>query len=85
MIRYIPTERGVFIKTFQYTYKYKPIVLDYIMTAFIFEENKKENEILSMLVRGKTCEQIANEVGYSTTTIKRRRKDLYEMTKDLMI
>lgn len=61
------------------------MVLDYIMNSFIFDENKKEKEILNMLVRGKTCEQIANEVGYSPTTIKRRRRDLYEMTKDLMI
>ena len=85
MIEYIPAERGVFIKTFQYTYKYKPMVFNYIMNAFMFDENKKEKEILTMLVKGKTCEQIANEVGYSPTTIKRRRKDLYEMTKDLMI
>ena len=55
------------------------------MKEFTFDENKKEKEILELLVKGKTCEQIAMDVGYSPTTIKRRRKDLYEMTKDLMI
>ena len=60
------------------------MVLDYIVNTFVFNENKKEKEIFDMLVRGKTCEQIANEIGYSPTTIKRRRRYLYEMTKDLM-
>lgn len=82
----IPNKKeGIFIKTFQYTYRYKPMVLDYIMNTLTFNENKKEKEILSLLIKGKTCDQIANEVGYSSTTIKRRRRDLYEMTKDLMI
>lgn len=72
------------MKTFQYTYNYKPAIYDYIKNTMLFNENKKEKEILDMLVKGKTCEQIAMEIGYSTTTIKRRRKDLYEKTKDLM-
>ena len=55
------------------------------MSEFIFDENKKEKEILELLVKGKTCEQIAMAIGYSPTTIKRRRHYLYEMTKDLMI
>ena len=74
-----------FIKTFQYKYKFKPAIYEYIMKEFLFDEHKKEKEILQMLVKGKTCEQIAMDIGYSPTTIKRRRRDLYEMTKDLMI
>lgn len=73
------------MKKFEYTYKYKPAIYKYIMKEFIFDENKKEKEILELLVKGKTCEQIAIEIGYSPTTIKRRRRTLYELTKDLMI
>lgn len=73
------------MKTFQYTYNYKPAIYDYIMRDMILNENKQEKKILELLVKGKTCEQIAVAVGYSPTTIKRRRKELYEKTKDLMI
>lgn len=55
------------------------------MKEFVFDEHKKEKEIFSLLVKGKTCEEIAMAIGYSPTTIKRRRKYLYELTKDLMI
>lgn len=72
------------MKTFQYKYRYKPMMYEYILNNLTFNENKKEKEILELLVRGKTCEQIAMEVGYSPTTIKRRRRDLFNMTKDLM-
>ena len=73
------------MKTMQYTYKYKPAIYDYIMKSFIFDEHKKEREIFELLVKGKTCDEIANEIGYSPTTIKRRRKYLYDITRDLMI
>lgn len=45
------------MKTFQYTFKYKPAIYDYIMRDVILNEEKKEKEILSLLVRGKTCVQ----------------------------
>ena len=81
-----PNREGCFyLKKFEYKYQYKPAIYKYIMKEFIFNDNKKEREILELLVKGKTCEQIAMDVGYSPTTIKRRRRDLYEMTKDLMI
>lgn len=73
------------MKTFQYTYNYKPAIYEYIMRDFILNEEKKEKEILELLVKGKTCSQIAQEVGYSERTIQSRRKDIYEKTKDLMV
>lgn len=72
------------MKTFQYTYEFKPMIYDYIMRDLTLNENKKEKKILELLVKGKTCEQIGEEVGYSSRTIVRRRKALYEKTKELM-
>lgn len=72
------------MKTFQYTYNFKPMIYDYIMRDLTLNENKKEKKILELLVKGRTCEQIGREVGYSSRTIVRRRKDLYEKTKELM-
>lgn len=80
----MPQETGVYMKTFQYTYEFKPMIYDYIMRDLTLNENKKEKKILELLVKGKTCEQIGEEVGYSSRTIVRRRKALYEKTKELM-
>ena len=73
------------MKTFQYTYNFKPMIYDYVMRDLALNENKKEKKILELLVKGKTCEQIGEEVGYSSRTIVRRRKVLYEKTKELML
>ena len=73
------------MKKMNYTYNYRPAIYDYIMRDMILNENKKEKEILQLLVKGKTCYQIADETGYSERTILRRRKDIYEKTKDLML
>lgn len=86
MITYIPTERGCFcLKKFTYHYKYKPLVLDYIMNSNLLNEHKQEKEILVLLLKGKTCLEIADDIGYCERTIQTRRKDIYEKTKDLMI
>ena len=78
--------KGVIMrKVPNFTYKYRPAIYEYIMKDFILNENKREKDILALLVKGKTCSQIANEIGYSERTIQRRRKDIYEKTKDLMI
>ena len=53
------------------------MIYDYIMRDLTLNENKKEKKILELLVKGKTCEQIGEEVGYSSRTIVRRRKALY--------
>ena len=55
------------------------------MSTLILNERKQEKKILSLLVKGKTCAEIANEVGYCERTIQTRRKDIYEKTKDLMV
>lgn len=73
------------MKNFQYTYNYKPAIYDYIMRDLILNEHKQEKQILELLVKGKTCSEIANQVGYSERTIQRRRKEIYAKTKDLMI
>ena len=73
------------LKRFEYTYKYKPAIYNYIMHDMILNETRHEKKILELLVKGKTCEQIANEIGYSERTIQRRRRDIFEKTKDLMI
>lgn len=73
------------LKRFEYKYEYKPAIYNYIMRDMILNENKQEKKILELLVKGKTCEQIANEIGYSERTIQRRRKDIFNKTKDLMI
>lgn len=73
------------MKTFQYSYQFKPMIYDYIMRDLTLNENKQEKKILELLVKGKTCDQIADEVGYSSRTIVRRRKALYEKTKELML
>ena len=72
------------MKTFQYSYNYKPGVYDFIMRDLILNEEKKEKQILELIKKGKTCYQIAQEVGYSERTIQSRRKSIYEKTKDYM-
>ena len=72
------------MKRFEYTYNYKPGIYDFIMRDLILNEEKKEKKILELIMKGKTCNQIAQEVGYSERTIQSRRKSIYEKTKDLM-
>lgn len=73
------------MKRFEYRYNYKPAILDYIMNSDLLNEYKQEKKILGMLLRGKTCVEIAEDIGYCERTIQSRRKDIYEKTKDLMI
>lgn len=55
------------------------------MRDLILNEYKQEKKILELLVKGYTCTEIGDKIGYSERTIKRRRKDIYEKTKDLMV
>lgn len=68
-----------------YTFNYKPAIYDYIMRDLCLNERNQEKKILELIVKGYTCNEIGQQVGYSERTIKRRRKDIYEKTKDLMI
>lgn len=73
------------MKKQMYRYKYKPMVLDYIMNSDLLNDKKQEKQILSLILRGKTCVEIADEIGYCERTIQTRRKVIYDKTKDLMI
>lgn len=72
------------MKCFEYSFNYKPTIQEYIFSNISLCEEKKEKEILELVCKGKTCEQISAEVGYSPRTIARRRKDLYYKIKNLM-
>lgn len=69
----------------KYTYKYKPTVIDYLFNSDLLNKRKHEKEILELLLKGKTCVEIADDIGYCERTIQRRRKAIYEKTKDFMI
>ena len=73
------------MKTFEYRYNYKPMILDYIMNSDLLNEHKQEKKILQLILKGKTCIEIAEDIGYCERTIQTRRRDIYEKTKDLMI
>lgn len=72
-------------KRIRYTFKYKPAIYDYILNTTEFNQHKLEKEIFELLVKGKTCIQISEQLNYSERTIQRRRAYLYNLTKDLMI
>ena len=45
---------------------------------------KKEKEIFKLILKGKSCSQIAEKIGYSERTVQRRRKSIYEKTLQFM-
>ena len=69
----------------RYTFKFKPNIYQYVLDTVKLNEHHKEKEILDLLVKGYTCLEISDVIGYSEVTIKRRRKDIYEKTKEFMI
>lgn len=73
------------MKTMNYTFEFKPGIREYVLRELYFNERKKEKEILDRLTRGQTCVEIGDDLGYSERTIQRRRKTLYEKTKDYML
>lgn len=70
---------------YKYYFNFKPQIYEYLMRDILLNENKKEKTILTLLIKGNTCDSIGEEVGYSTRTIQRRKRDIFEKTKDLMI
>lgn len=72
------------MKKFEYRFRYSPAKYDFILNNISLCEEKQEKEILEMVCKGKTCEQVGAELGYSARTIARRRKDLYYRIRDLM-
>lgn len=65
----------------RYTFKFKPNIYQYVLDTVKLNEHHKEKEILDLLVKGYTCLEISDVIGYSEVTIKRRRKDIYEKKK----
>lgn len=72
------------MKKFEYHFRFSPAKYDFILSNIALCEEKQEKEILEMICKGKTCEQVGAELGYSARTIARRRKDLYYKIKTLM-
>lgn len=72
------------MKTFQYKYKFQPEMYKYVMTTNILNKKKNEHKILKLLVEGYSCEEIGKKCHYSPSTIKNRRKEIYNKTKMYM-
>ena len=68
----------------KYTFNYKPIQLKFIMESTLLSDRAHEKRILELILEGKNCYEIGEQVGYSERTIQRRRQSIYEKTKDLM-
>lgn len=69
-----------------YEFKYHEIMLERILKSpYILNNEKKEKDILKLILKGKNCVQIADIVGYSERTIQNRRKSIYEKTLQYMI
>lgn len=69
----------------RYSFRFKPTLYNYVLENVPLNEYHKEKEILELLVRGYSCLEISDKVGYSEITIKRRRKSIYEKTKEFMM
>lgn len=65
-----------------YYYDYSPEVFNYIMTSRILRQSEKT--LLSDIVNGKTVRELAINNNCSEMTICRKRKKIFELTKDLM-
>ena len=65
-----------------YYYDYSPEAYNYIMSSKILRNSEKE--ILKNILDGKTVREIAINNKCSEMTICRRRKKIFEKTKDLM-
>lgn len=73
------------MKRVRYTFNFKPTLYQYVLDNIPLNEYHKEKEILNLLVKGYSCIEISDKLGYSEITIKRRRKSIYEKTKEYMI
>lgn len=69
----------------QFTYNYEPEMYKYILSSNILNKKKNEDKIFKALVKGYNCEEIGEKYHYSPSTIKNRRKSIYEKTKKYMI
>ena len=65
-----------------YYFDYSPESYNYIMASRILRQSEKN--ILKDIVNGKTVKELAMDYRCSEMTICRRRKKIFELTKDLM-
>lgn len=65
-----------------YYYDYSPEAYKYIMSSRILRQSEKD--ILNGIVNGKTVRELALDYKCSEMTICRKRKKIFELTKDLM-
>lgn len=70
------------MKSFNYYYDYSPENYNYIMASRILRQSEKE--LLKELVDGKTVKELAMDNNCSFMTICRKRKKIYNLTKDFM-
>ena len=65
-----------------YYYDYSPETYNYIMSSRILRQSEKN--ILKDIVEGKTVKELAIDYRCSEMTICRKRKKIFQLTKDLM-
>ena len=65
-----------------YYFDYSPESYNYIMASRILRQSEKN--MLKDIVDGKTVKELAIDYKCSEMTICRRRKKIFELTKDLM-
>ena len=65
-----------------YYFDYSPETYNYIMTSRILRQSEKN--LLKGIVDGKTVKELAIDCNCSKMTICRKRKKIFELTKDLM-
>lgn len=70
------------MKKFNYYYDYSPEAYSYIMQSKILRQSEKN--ILNDILEGKTVKELAINYRCSEITICRRRKKIFELTKELM-
>lgn len=80
------SKKGVgILRRGNYKFKYHEYTIEHIMKSpYILNNERKEKEILKLILKGFNCMQIADKVGYSERTIQNRRKDIYNKTLHFM-
>lgn len=70
------------MKKFNYYYDYSPETFNYIMASRILRQSEKD--LLKDMVNGKTVKELALNRNCSEITICRRRKKIFNLTRELM-
>lgn len=72
------------MKNFAYNFEFSIDIYNFIIDNVPLYDYRKEKEIFDLLYQGYPCHIIADKTGYSETTIKRRRKSIYEKIKQIL-